>query len=71
MEGAQAVRVVGFSGSPHRQGNTATLMRWVLEGCQQAGAAVEWLHASSCSQWFCAIRTALPGCCASGSKRGG
>ena len=29
----QAVRIVGLNGSPHRNGNTVTLMRWVLEGC--------------------------------------
>jgi len=38
------VRVIGLNGSPHRQGNTATLMGWVLEGCREAGASVEWLH---------------------------
>lgn len=38
------IRVIGLNGSPHRHGNTVTLMSWVLEGCTAAGAQVEWLH---------------------------
>ena len=38
------VRVIALNGSPHRNGNTATLMNWVLEGCAEAGAEVQWLH---------------------------
>lgn len=36
--------ILGINGSPHRHGNTAVLMGWVLEGCAEAGARVEWIH---------------------------
>ncbi len=40
----RSVRVVALNGSPHRKGNTVTLMGWVLEGCTAAGADVDWIH---------------------------
>lgn len=43
MEG-ETVRIIALNGSPHRNGNTATLMGWVLDGCVDAGAQVEWIH---------------------------
>lgn len=36
-----AVNVLGISGSPHRYGNTETLLDSFLEGAQAAGASVE------------------------------
>jgi len=44
MSEKQSIRVIGLNGSPHRQGNTVTLMSWVLEGCAVSGAQIEWLH---------------------------
>jgi len=44
MADAPVIHVIGLNGSPHRHGNTATLMNWVLEGCARAGAEVDWLH---------------------------
>lgn len=44
MTRKEPVQIVALNGSPHRQGNTATLMQWVLEGCAEAGAHVEWIH---------------------------
>lgn len=41
---ATSAHIIGLNGSPHRDGNTATLMGWVLEGCAEAGARVEWIH---------------------------
>lgn len=38
------ISVMALNGSPHLDGNTATLMRWVLEGCKAAGATVAWIH---------------------------
>jgi multimeric flavodoxin WrbA len=38
------VSIIALNGSPHRAGNTATLMSWVVEGCEAAGASVSWLH---------------------------
>jgi multimeric flavodoxin WrbA len=38
---AVSVRVLGISGSPHRHGNTETLLDAFLEGAGGAGAAVE------------------------------
>jgi multimeric flavodoxin WrbA len=48
-----AVVVLGISGSPHRHGNTETLLDKFLEGAQEAGATVEKvvlkdLHYSPC-----------------------
>jgi NAD(P)H-dependent FMN reductase len=37
------VRVAALNGSPHREGNTATLLRWVVAGCEEAGAEVDWI----------------------------
>ncbi len=36
-----AVTVLGISGSPHRHGNTETLLDLFLEGAQEAGATVD------------------------------
>lgn len=36
-----SVRVIGISGSPHRHGNTETLLDAFLEGADQAGGSVE------------------------------
>jgi NAD(P)H-dependent FMN reductase len=44
MDKEKIVRVIGLNGSPHRHGNTVTLMTWVLEGSAAAGAQVEWIH---------------------------
>jgi multimeric flavodoxin WrbA len=49
----EPIRIVGLNGSPHREGNTATLMRWVLEGCEEAGAEVEWLHVVDYDVRYC------------------
>lgn len=38
------IKILALNGSPHRQGNTVALMRWVAEGTQKADAVVEWLH---------------------------
>lgn len=45
--------ILALNGSPHRHGNTATLMGWVLDGCADAGAAVEWLHLVDCDIGYC------------------
>lgn len=37
-----ALTIVGLNGSPHTNRNTATAMHWVLEGCERAGAKIEW-----------------------------
>jgi len=36
-----AITVIGISGSPHRHGNTETLLNRFLEGAQAAGASVD------------------------------
>ncbi len=36
-----SVRVIGISGSPHRHGNTETLLDAFLEGADHAGGSVE------------------------------
>jgi len=51
--GATAPHIIGLNGSPHRAGNTATLMGWVLEGCAEAGASVEWIHVADYDIQYC------------------
>lgn len=43
------VRILALNGSPNPARNTATLMRWVVEGCKKEGAFVRWvdLHTSN------------------------
>jgi multimeric flavodoxin WrbA len=45
--------IIALNGSPKREGNTATLMRWVLEGCIQEGAQVEWINLVDQDVSFC------------------
>jgi multimeric flavodoxin WrbA len=47
------IRIIGLNGSPHKNGNTATLMKWVLEGCAEAGAEVEWIHVAERDIGYC------------------
>jgi len=54
--------IIALNGSPHRRGNTAALMQWVLEGCEEVGAEVEWLHVidyeiNYCQGCFTCLRT--------------
>lgn len=61
MSEKSTIRIIGLNGSPHRDGNTATLMGWVLEGCAEAGAGVEWIHVvdhniSYCQGCFTCLR---------------
>jgi multimeric flavodoxin WrbA len=62
MGASNSVRVIGLNGSPHHNGNTVTLIRWVLEGCTEAGAQVEWIHLIDyevryCQGCFTCLRT--------------
>lgn len=49
----RTVHVVALNGSPHRQGNTSTLMQWVLEGCVEAGADCRWIHVVDYDIGYC------------------
>lgn len=49
----RTIRVLAINGSPHTSGNTATLMRWVAEGAEAAGATVDWVHLSDASLAYC------------------
>ena len=58
----QTVQIVALNGSPHRNGNTVTLMRWVAEGCRESGASVAWIHVVDhdiryCEGCFTCLRT--------------
>lgn len=64
MEHLKPLKIVALNGSPHRSGNTVTLMNWVLEGCEEMGASVEWLHVVDydiryCQGCFTCLRTGL------------
>jgi NAD(P)H-dependent FMN reductase len=47
------IRIIALNGSPNRNGNTATLMKWVVEGCVEAGAEVEWIHIADYDIRYC------------------
>ena len=53
MSHQSPIRIIGLNGSPHRRGNTTTLMQWVLEGCTEAGAEVEWIHVADHDVRYC------------------
>ena len=48
MESKECLRVLGFSGSPRRGGNTETLVDEVLRGAKEAGAVVDKVILSEC-----------------------
>ncbi len=52
-DGGGRIRILAINGSPHANGNTATLMRWAAEGCQKAGAVVDWLHIAAVDIGYC------------------
>jgi len=47
------VKILALNGSPHRAGNTVTLMKWVIEGCRSAGASVEWMQVVDYNIGYC------------------
>lgn len=47
------VKLLALNASPHRRGNTATIMGWIAEGAQQAGAAIDWLHLADLNINYC------------------
>jgi len=47
------IKIIGISGSPHRNGNTAKLVKRVLEGCEEGGAEVEFLSLGNKKISFC------------------
>lgn len=48
-----SIQIIGLNGSPHFKGNTATLMSWVLKGCEKAGAKVEWINLKDYNIKYC------------------
>jgi NAD(P)H-dependent FMN reductase len=47
------IHIVALNGSPNRNRNTVTLMKWVVEGCVEAGAEVEWIHIADHDIQYC------------------
>lgn len=41
------MHIIGFNGSPRKNGNTAAIMHEMLRGAQEAGATVEYIHLRS------------------------
>ena len=48
-----SIQITGLNGSPHLKGNTATLISWVLKGCEEAGAKVEWINLKDYNLKYC------------------
>jgi multimeric flavodoxin WrbA len=64
MDNLKPIRIVALNGGPHRHGNTVTLMDWVLGGCKDMEASVEWLHIGDydiryCQGCFTCLRTGI------------
>ncbi len=47
------IKITALNGSPKKNGNTVTLMKWVLEGCHEAGAEVELIHIRDHNIQYC------------------
>jgi multimeric flavodoxin WrbA len=46
-------KIIGICGSPHPNGNTAKLIKKILEGCKQAGAEIEFIPLGNRKISFC------------------
>lgn len=53
MNDTKAVHVLVVNGSPHPDGNTATLMKWIAQGCEENGASVQWIDVSKKHIQYC------------------
>jgi multimeric flavodoxin WrbA len=53
MTSEKQVHIIALNGSPKKNGNTATAMSWVLDGCQETGARVEWIHLVDYNIQYC------------------
>ena len=47
------IKIVGICGSPHVNGNTATLIKKALEGCREAGAETEFIPLANHKILYC------------------
>ena len=50
---SDAIKIIGLCGSPHQNGNTAKLIRKVLEGAQSMGAKTEFISLENKKILFC------------------
>lgn len=48
-----SVKIIGLNGSPKRNRNTATIIKWVLEGCEEAGAETDLIHLIDMNIKYC------------------
>lgn len=46
-------KIIALNGSPKRNGNTALLLCWILQGCEQRGVETELLHIGDYSVEYC------------------
>lgn len=49
----EKMRILLINGSPNKKRNTATLMSWVAEGAQEAGASIDWVHLTDLDINYC------------------
>jgi multimeric flavodoxin WrbA len=47
------MKIIAINGSPKKDGNTATLMRWIIKGCEKEGAEVEWIDIINQNILYC------------------
>lgn len=48
-----SIKLIALNGSPNKDGNTATVMKWVAKGAKEQGAKVEWLQISDLDINYC------------------
>lgn len=53
MKTNQEINIIAINGSPHTSGNTATLMKWVAEGCIKENANIIWINISEKEINYC------------------
>jgi multimeric flavodoxin WrbA len=49
----KSVKLIALNGSPNKNGNTATVIKWVADGAKAHGANVEWLQISDLDIKYC------------------
>ncbi|TFF97763.1 MAG: flavodoxin family protein [Promethearchaeota archaeon] len=49
----QSIKIIAINGSPNKDGNTATLMKWVIEGVKEQDANVELIQISDLNINYC------------------
>lgn len=53
MQNSKSISITAINGSPSKNGNSATLLNWVLEGCQSDSISINTIHLVDYNIKFC------------------